>query len=134
MDTFGIGAAIAAMVDVYSMSSRHSGRTTALVESVKNGDRIYFLNSKEAQHVHRLCRERGVDVECVVAPIDNPLKNFNTSQGRAMFDHRWVEEYYKSVILRAQREIKQMEEMTSGYGAPHRETKRKAIELSKWQI
>jgi hypothetical protein len=133
MDTFGIGAALSAMVDIYIISARQSGKTTALVESVKEGDRIYFLTRKEADRVRHLCAERGVTVECIVRGIDDQALR-GTAQGRSIFDHRWVEEFYKASIIRAQREIDAMEQMDSGYGAPHRETRRKALELSKWRF
>jgi hypothetical protein len=133
MDVFGIGAAISAMVDVYSMSSRQSGRTTALVESAKDGDRIYFLSARDADNVRRLCFERNVAVECLVRPASEVMPNRGTAQGRTMFDHRWVEQYYRDALSRAQKELHEMEQAESGYGAPHRETRRKALEIAKWR-
>lgn len=137
MDHFGIGAAMQSMARVYSQAARRTGRTTSLVESVKEGDRIVFANQDEARTVVRLLRERElVDVQCLVVDPKTPerlMSEHGTSQGRTLFDHGWVEAYYREAIARAEREIDFFERATSGYGPAHRETRRRAIELSKWR-
>ena len=40
MDHFGIGAALLGAANIYFNSARQTGRTTSLIESVKDGDRI----------------------------------------------------------------------------------------------
>lgn len=136
MDHFGIGAAIQGMARMYFHSARRTGRTTSLVESVKEGDRIVFADSREAERVRRLCIERGVNVECVVIEPKMPERVFErgTPEGRTIFDHSWVEQRYLEVIERAQQEIDHLERQASGYGEAHRETKRKAEELARWRI
>lgn len=135
MDHFGIGAAIHGAAMIYTSSSRRTGRTTSLVESVKDVDRIIFNNHKEAERVRRLCLERCVEVECIVIDPKQPERLFErgTSQGRTIFDHSWVEQYYLLVIERAKNEIDEFERQASGYGEAHRETRRRAEELAKWQ-
>lgn len=134
MDHFGIGSSITGAVLIYLRSSRGTGRTTSLVESVKDGDRIVFSVASEAKRVQRLCEERGVKVECVVIDPKSPQRIFErgTSQGRTIFDHSWVEEYYLHAIEEARKDIDRLERETSGYGAAHRETKYRAREVSKW--
>lgn len=134
MDHFGIGAAIRSAALMYTQSARRTGRTTSLVESVKDGDRICFSDSREAERVRRLCIERGVKVECIVIDPKTPERLFErgTSQGRTLFDHSWVEQYYLASIERAQADIDHLEKQSSGYGETHRETRRRAEELAKW--
>jgi len=134
MGHFGIGTAVQAAVSVVMQTSRGSGRTTSLVESVKEGDRIVFADSREADRVRRLCLEHGVTVECIVVGPDEPQEVLlkGTSQGRMIFDHTWIERFYTLTVERAQAEIDKLEQACSGYGAPHRETRRRAEELSKW--
>lgn len=134
MDHFGIGSAIAGAVAIYLRSSRGTGRTTSLVESVKDGDRIVFSVASEAKRVQRLCEERGVKVECIVIDPKSPQRIFErgTSQGRTIFDHSWVEQYYLHAIEDAQKDIDRLERESSGYGAAHQETKHRAREVSKW--
>lgn len=136
MDHFGTGVAMQGMAQMYFRSARRTGRTTSLVESVKDGDRIVFSSSKEAERVRRLCLERGVKVECVVVEPKTPERVFErgTSDGRTIFDHSWVEQRYLDAIARTQQEIDHLERQASGYGEAHRETKRKAEELARWRI
>lgn len=136
MDHFGIGAAVQGAAQVYMSTARRTGRTTSLVESVKDGDRLCFSNAREAGRVKRLCQERGVEVECIVIDPRQPegTPERGTAQGRTIFDHSWVEDYYVLAIERAGREIDALERLASGYGEAHRETRRLAEELAKWQL
>lgn len=135
MDHFGIGQAFAAMARTYSFSAMRSGRTTSLVESVKDGDRIVFSNPEEAHRVHRLCKERGVAVACIVVPPNEVHKLFerSTPQGRTIFDHTWVERFYMAAIERCSQEIDHLQKETSGYGEAHRATRRAAEEMARWR-
>ena len=135
MDHFGIGAAMQGMAQLYFQLARSTGRTTSLVESVKDGDRIVFADNKEAERVHRLCLERGVKVECIVVEPKMPERVFErgTSQGRTIFDHSWVERYYLEAIERARQGIDHFERQASGSAEAHHETKRQAEELAKWR-
>jgi hypothetical protein len=134
MDHYGIGAAMQGFARIYSQTARRSGRTTSLVESVKDGDRIGFADAKEAERVRRLCLDRGVKVDCVVIPPRNPGRVFDrgTPEGRTIFDHAWVEQYYQMAIERAGREIDELQREASGFGEAHRKTHRAAIEFAKW--
>jgi len=124
------------MATTYFMSARQTGRTVSLVESVKDGDRIVFIESRDAERVKRMCKERGVEVECIVVDPQTPARIFEraTSQGRTIFDHRWVEQYYMAAIDNCQRNIDHLERQSSGFGEAHRETRRKAEEISRWRI
>lgn len=136
MDHFGIGAAMRGMALTYFQSARRTGRTTSLVESVKDGDRIVFADSREAERVLRLCLERGVKVECIVSDPKTPQRLFErgTPQGRTIFDHSWVEQYYLDILEGHEKELDHLTTQLSGYGEAHRETKRRAEELAKWQV
>lgn len=137
MDHFGIGAGVMGAVNVYLTCGRRSGRTTSLIESVKDGDRIIFAEPGEADRVRRLIKERGIDVECIVVnpgdPIGIPRLSTSPDDGRTILDHTWVERYYEAGIKRLARNIDNIQEGLSGYGAKHRETKRAAEEIARWQ-
>jgi len=135
MDHFGIGAAMQAMGRMYLQSARQTGRTVSLIESVKDGDRIIFADSKEAKRVERLLLERGVKVECmVVSPKEpNSVLERGTAQGRTIFDHSWIEQFYMDGIEYTMQTIDKIEAAASGYGEKHRETKRSFEELAKWR-
>jgi len=135
MDHFGIGSAVKGSVRIYFQSARRTGRTTSLIESVKNGDRIYFSNRQEADRVKRLLRDREISAECVVVDPADPHSAYRvgTPSGRSVFDHTWVEQFYLDAIERCRVEIDRIERETSGFGTAHMETKRAYEEISKWR-
>lgn len=105
MDQFGIGAAMRAAAVNYSQSARRSGRTTRLLESLRNGDRVIFHEEREARRVKLLARECGLDIRTMVVPVYDPAQLQGYAGGRTFLDHGWVEEYYAQAIMRAAREI-----------------------------
>lgn len=135
-DFFGIGNAIRSAVQIYRMGSRHTGRTLSLVNSLKEGDRVVFTNEQEAKRVERLAKERGVKLSYMVVNPKNPERIFErgTSEGRTIFDHTWVEEFYENAINKVASEISFFETQASGFGEAHKETQHKAMEMMKWRI
>jgi len=135
MDLFGIGQALRACAEIYFRSARGAGRTTAMLESVKDGDRIIFADCNEADRVRGLCRERELDVECIVISVNYPEKIFERCpcHGRTVFDHRWVEDRYILAIERCEKDIDFFARESSGYGEAHRETAREATEHLAWE-
>jgi len=136
MDHFGIGAAFKAMSTIYLQSARASGRTVSMLESLNTGDRIIFASQREADRVKRLLREHEKDIECIVVNPQNygRLLERRTNQGRTIFDHSWVEEYYQMAIVRCEKDIDFFQREMSGFGEAHRETRRAAAEFAKWQV
>jgi len=138
MDHFGIGAAMKGMLLTYVQTSRRTGRTTSLLESLKDGDRVIFSDVRHAREFERLTKERGIKVDCVtIDPGDdlglNKLES-SPGDGRTILDHVWVEQYYERWIDRTARVIDNIQKNLSGYGAAHRETRRSAIGMSKWKF
>lgn len=139
MDHFGIGAALEGAAQIYFRSARRSGRTTSLVESLKTGDRVVFLDAREADRVKMLCKERGVEIEVTVLDPKRPGDIFHKNgslpaEGRMLFDHGWLEAFYLFRLQEAARHVDELQKAISGYGAAHRETKRRAEELVKWRL
>lgn len=134
-DFFGIGVALEASMEMYFRTSRGTGRSHSMAQSVKRGDRVVFADSDTRQHFENLLREyqiEGVTLS-VVDPL-NPHKIFEQpqSQGVTIFDHSWLEKYYINQIQLVQRDISQFETESSGYGKKHIETKIKAREIAKF--
>ena len=134
MDHFGIGAAIKYALHIYFQSARRTEKTIFMIDSLKDGDRVIFTNSHESDRVKRLFKEAGKDVECItVNPRETErLLGRGTIQGRTIFDHTWVEEFYLSAIERCEKDIDYLQCELSGSGEPHRETQRKMDEMAKW--
>lgn len=135
MDHYGIGTAIQGLVRIYTETARRTGRTTHMLESLKDGDRVVCLESSpEAKRLERLARERGLKVQFISISPKQPGKLFEsgTPLGRTIFDHSWVEQYFQLGIDRLVDDIDRLQRETSGYGTPHLETRRKAIEFARY--
>lgn len=136
MDAFGIGAAMIGMARMYFVSARRSGRTTMLVESAKDGDRIVFSGVYGVERVRRMLKERGLAVECIILPPSEAHRLFErgTSVGRTIFDHEWLEEFYTGKLDDACKEVDYLQRQASGFGEAHYETRRQAEEIARWRI
>lgn len=103
MDQYGIGNALRGAALAYFQGARRTGRTTKLIERVRDGDRIVFATREEAARVQQLLRERGVRPECIVVPVDQPHRAVEriSRSTRVLFDHCWIEQYHLRSIERA---------------------------------
>ena len=137
MDFFGIGRSLKAVMTVYFISARSSGRTTALIESVKNGDRLVFTNQHEAQRVKQLCWERGVTVECIVIDPRGASQIYLLpslrGEGRTIFDHTWIEHFYMAALETTEEKLAELERSSSGPEATTSITPIQARERAKWK-
>lgn len=120
MDVFGIGAAVRGAVVTYFTMARGSGRSTHLVDILKDGDCVVFTNRMEADRILYQCKRRRLDVECIVVSVNDPQALFNRTRsrakGRTIFDHSWVEQYYLKAIASAEADINKLQELTSARG------------------
>lgn len=137
MDHFGIGAGINAALEIYFAASRGTGRTTSLVDSVKSGDRVVFVSGNQARDFERLCKERGIEVEATICDPSRPDRLFGRGSvpgdGRLIFDHVWLESYYRHAVAEVAIRIDKMQREAGGYGVAHRETARAAREVARFQ-
>jgi hypothetical protein len=135
MDHFGIGAAARGMFEAYVATSRQSGRTASLLDSLKDGDRVVCPTLNETTHLRRGLAERGLKVDVlVVAPHDaHRLFELGTSKGRTLFEHTWVEQFYRDALARSAVAIDGFQRELSGHGEAHRETERQARARSAWK-
>lgn len=134
MDHFGIGAATSSMLAMYFETGRRTGRTSSLVESVKDGDRLIFTTEREARRVKTLCKERGVDIEIAVCDPAQPdgLLIRPPARGRTMFDHTWVEQFYMNKVTRATADIDYLEKVMSREPDRGEEPNRSVHNEFKW--
>jgi len=132
-DFFGIGNALQGAAGIYFQTCRRTGRTTHLVEALKDGDRVVCASGPEAHRLGILARERGVEVQCVVVDPQNvhQLYEMGTAQGRLLFDHTWLERHYLLALDEAGWRISELQGRLSGYDVRHRETRRAAEALTR---
>ncbi len=124
-DAFGIGPAVLALLDNYFHAARGTGRTTRLVESLKDGDCVITCTIKEARVLERLIRQRSLTVNVKVVDPKNPesLFEMGTQQGRLIFDHTWVEQRYRIAIFDTANWMDGLQQRLGGYDHRHRETR-----------
>ena len=110
-DIYGTGSAIRALFQIWSNTTRGTGRTKHMVSQLQGGDVVVFKQSQEGDRVRRLCREAGFDIEVRVVDPGRPYEVYEKVQalrgvgGRVLFDHTWVEEYYREMIEGAQKSL-----------------------------
>jgi len=116
MDFFGIGNAIKACAKIYFRSAIQTGRTTALIHSLKEGDRVYFRKHEEAKWFERRLKDFGVQgVDCLAWSKIDVGVNFRQgkAKGNAVLDHMLIEEMYLKAIDDCSRNIKGIEDELS---------------------
>lgn len=113
---YGNGAAMRGIVEAYNQGARRTGRTTMMVNSLREGDIVVFHDSREMRRVDRMIRERGLhNVKCITVPADGPLDQLygRKANGKTVFDHMWVEAHYRNAIKRAETELAYLERRLS---------------------
>lgn len=138
MDMFGIGNAIKASLQIIGITARQTGRTTLLVESLKDGDRVLTPTDREAARLRALIAERRVSAEVVVVSAQRFAEYVHTTgslpgEGRLCLDHTLVEDIYRRNIEGTEEFLDTAVKRLSGYGAAHRETRRRAEEMTRWE-
>lgn len=120
MDHSGIGAALEGAAKVYFLAARRTGRTAALIESLKDGDRVVFASPVAAREFENRCREADKRIDTVVLSVDRAYEYLarKRPKGRLVFDHGWVEDYYLASLRRSAEFIDRMQLELSGDKEP----------------
>jgi hypothetical protein len=115
MDHFGIGNAVRSLFHTLLQTSRGTGRTTSLINSVRDGDRIICSESLEQQRLRREFHRMGRDVSVEHIPPNFPeeVLRLTPCAGRTLFDHTWVERYYALALERAAEDIDHLQARSS---------------------
>lgn len=136
MDFFGIGAMLKGAMRIATHAARGTGRTTSLLENIKDGDRVVFEHPLAARDFDLECKKRGLKVEVLSVSTKSPQTLFQcaplTGKGRLIFDHSWVEAYHMQSLEYSIKEIAQMEFEFSGRDAQDRKTHYNSFQQAKW--
>lgn len=135
MDFFGIGTALKGCARVYFRSARATGRTSRLVSSLKEGDRVIFANQTEADRVEHICRVHGKKIKVTVVDPNNPYRALDLRPGveSTFFDHSWVEQFYFNRIDEACKNLSSMEKHLSRNDDQDKETESQRMEKIRWE-
>lgn len=95
----GVPNALSAFLATYEHCSRRSGRTTAMVAALRDGDTVIFATEKEAMRAARLALDRGAHIRAVVVAVGKFDPGLFAQEGRRiLFDHGWLTAYWSHVI------------------------------------
>lgn len=116
-DFYGIGPAVQAAADVYFAAARRSGRSARLVESVRDGDAVVFLNKADQRRFERDLAESGraPDVRLTVSGPGHMrvlyqwYLDLRPKPSRILFDHRFLQEWYQSEVERIRQQVAAMQ-------------------------
>lgn len=90
-----VNAALGSMAQIFFETSRRTGRTTEMLESLKSGDFVVFDNSAEAKRVQEMAARRGIKILTTVARISDHHRWMDRARGhRLVFDHSAIEKYF----------------------------------------
>lgn len=90
-----VDAALKSMLQIYFSNARSSGRTSAMINSLKDGDVVIFADDREARRVKRLAAQRGIHIATSTARLDRPEYYADKIKGgRVVFDHEVIEAFY----------------------------------------
>tara|TARA_R110002124_G_scaffold163667_3_gene331041 strand:- start:1475 stop:1900 length:426 start_codon:yes stop_codon:yes gene_type:complete len=112
MDLFGIGNAIKACAQIYFRSAIQTGRTTALIHSLKAGDRVYFESHQQSRWFESRLKDFGVEgIVCMAWSKRDIGDNFRCgkAEGKAVLDHELIEAMYLKAIDDCSQRIQMIE-------------------------
>lgn len=83
--------ALRAFLVTYEDCSKGSGRTTASVAHVNDGDAVIFSNPKEAMRFGRLALDAGKHIKCVVVAVDKFNPGLLVEPGNRIWFDQWLD-------------------------------------------
>lgn len=131
MDFYGIGSAVKGVVSGYLRQARQTGRTTHLIDNLRDGDMVIFVNHSHADKVKRACKERGINVKMQVLDLKYPRLDFPAVSGRCFIDHVWVEQYFQLLLDRGIQDIDIIQARCGGAKMP--ESSMAESSANRWQ-
>lgn len=105
-DPWGVGEALQMGLRMFIHAQRATGRSTMLLDSLRDGDIIIAATEREARRLERLAHERGLKHvismgyepragELLVGGLINRLQG---SKRRVVFDHTFFEAVYFNML------------------------------------
>ena len=113
-DIYGMANALKAYLSHLDECSRGTGRTTKMLEMVKDGDLIVCHSAQEAARVKRRCQRQGKEVRTVFGGRGKVFDRVSMFGVEGVhFDHEWVRQNLLDGLYEAEGFIKNMELLCS---------------------
>lgn len=107
-DTHRLSEAIHMAMRMHELGARQSGRTSRMVERVRDGEMVVCLNAASARRMTELLRQQGKHRVRVVtsAPQQNEFVSTTAGySGRLHLDHSFVWEWFSRALIDARNEL-----------------------------
>ncbi len=96
---------LTATLDVYGMTARRTGRTTAMLAAAQPGDLIIVATENEMKRLRRKLAVTHRDKEIQVIALNPPrlehLGHMRRNYRAVHFDHDWLERFYHDALFSA---------------------------------
>lgn len=93
------------MQALHTNISRRTGRTTRMLEQLKDGDRVLCSNQGSARDIKSRAQRMGLKIRCVHVSDFHGIANLGPVDGKTYLDHTMVERLYEIAIINTQKEI-----------------------------
>lgn len=114
MDNYG--AVLQTALDRHEGIFRATGRTTRMLNELRDGDRVVVGNMQLARVLRKEIQSRGLSVDCVVIPVEKAqdVMSLTLIEGRTHFEHSWLFEYYRNALAEANQGLALMQHAHRG--------------------
>ena len=118
MDEYGIGSAARMALHLFESASRRTGRTSRMIAAARDDDLIVCRHSKEAERVRRLLKEAGKKTGVTAVEHADDLHRISRrADGRVVFDHDWVHQFFVDAVKSAEDALRRMADNLSSVPA-----------------
>jgi hypothetical protein len=115
MDYLGIGAELNAIMEVFFRAKRRTGKTTRLIDQLKDGDTVVCHSERDSRFLRRELTKHNLNVTVLFYGehmmhefMRNCMAAYRTP-GKLIFSHEWLELYYTKVLQDAAYSIGRLE-------------------------
>jgi hypothetical protein len=105
---FGIKAAAMVGMRVYEDACRQTGRSTAAMKLLEDGDAFVVMTEKERAWAREALRSLGKIADVLVYRSRSFAEETHGRTGKLVFDHRVIQAIYEGALLNAEGRIRTM--------------------------
>jgi hypothetical protein len=108
-DLFGYGAATITALELFEMTSRRTGRTTATIARLKAGDVLIVPDERERKRIEAEIRRQKIEgvtvtsIETDLGTLPESLTRLRAAHpnARPVFSHDWFFRYFREALRSA---------------------------------
>lgn len=108
MNDFGYPAALKLALRMFEYSARASGRSTALIDAMEDGDVLIVTTNRMGLHYQGMARRVGKNIKTLVRDPQQAMRRIEIGPlqpNKTHFDHDWLFQHWTWVIKQEQEGI-----------------------------